>query len=312
MSFASDVKKEICQLKFSKSENIAELSGFLRTNAKYTKNNILLTSENAKVAKRIYLLIKDIYGINCIITEKRNAVFNKSLVYTIDVEEKVATVLKDLSVINEEFKHLEMPKEYIVGSTEEIKAYIRGAFLSKGSINDPKTSMYHLEFVFDNKKEAVFVQRLLNTFDLDSKILLREEKCMVYIKDSEKISDFLKLISAFNAVLYYENIRAHKEQKNVANRLNNCEQANTDKTIQSATSQIEDIELIAEAIGLNILDEKIKEAAEYRLKYPETSLTELSEIISIETHAKITKSGLNHRFRKLKEIAKSIRDNAKS
>lgn len=309
MSFASDVKTEISQLKFSKSENIAELSGFLRTNAKYTKKSILLTSENAKVAKRIYLLIKDIYGINCTIIEKKNAVFNKSIVYTISVEEKVATILKDLSVINEEFKNLEVPKEYIVGSIEEIKSYIRGVFLSKGSINDPRTSMYHLEFVFDNKKEAVFVQRLLNTFDLDSKILLRDEKRMVYIKDSEKISDFLKIISAFNAVLYYENIRAHKEQKNTTNRLNNCEQANIDKTIQAASSQIEDIELINNIIGLTVLDEKIKEAAEYRLKYPESSLNELSDIISLETHTKITKSGLNHRIRKIKEIAENIRHN---
>jgi len=309
MSFTSDVKTEISQSKFSKSEIVAELSGFLRTNAKYTEDCITLTTENAKIAKRIYTLIKEIYGINCTIIEKRNAVFNKTIVYTIDVKEKVKIMLDDLSVIDAEFRHLEMPKEYIVGSTEEIKSYLRGVFLSKGSINDPKTSMYHLEFVFDNKKEAVFVQRLLNSFDLDSKILLREEKCMVYIKDSEKISDFLKIIAAFNSVLYYENIRAYKDKKNATNRLNNCEQANTDKIIQSAATQIEDIELIREVIGLEVLDDKIKEAAEYRLKYPEASLSELSEILSMETNIKITKSGLNHRFRKIKEIAENARKN---
>jgi len=309
MSFASNVKTEISQPKFSKSESIAELSGFIRSNAKYTEEYILLTTENAKVAKRVYLLLKEIYGINCNIVEKKNIVFNKTIMYTIDIKEKVKSILTDLSVIDENFNLLEMPKEYIVDSIEEIKAYLRGSFLSKGSVNDPKTSMYHLEFVFDNKKEAVFVQRLLNSFDLDSKILLREEKCMVYIKDSEKISDFLKIISAFNSVLYYENIRAYKEQKNATNRLNNCEQANIDKIIQSAMIQMDNIELIKTTIGLEMLDDKIKEAAFYRLKYPEASLTELSEIISIETKTKITKSGLNHRLRKLKEIAENLNKN---
>ena len=303
MSFTAEVKTEICKLEFEKSENIAELSAFIRTNARYNKNYLTLTTENAKVAKRIYLLIKDIYGIYPSIIEKQNAVFNKTVIYDIDIKDKIGDILKDLSVVDNNFNHLDIPQEYIVGSTEEIKAYIRGVFLSKGSINDPKTSMYHLEFVFDKKMDAVFVQRLLNNFELDSKILLREGKCMVYLKDSEKISDFLKLISGYNSVLYYENIRAFKEQKNLTNRLNNCEQANTDRIISTAAKQIADIELIKEKIGLEILDDKVKEAAEYRLKYPDASLSELSEIISIETGNKITKPGLNHRFRKIREIA---------
>ena len=113
-----------------------------------------------------------------------------------------------------------------------MKSYLRGTFLARGSVNDPKTS-YHLELLYDNKYEAVFVQRLLNQFDMNSKIIIRDTKYMVYIKEAEKISDFLKIISAYKSVLYYENIRIYKEQKNNTNRLNNCEQANIDKVIDS-------------------------------------------------------------------------------
>ena len=191
---------------------------------------------------------------------------------------------------------------------EDKKAYLRGSFLSKGSINDPKTSQYHLEFGFDNKHEAVFVQRLLNEFDMNSKIIIRDTKYMVYIKEAEKISDFLKIINAFQAVLYYENIRIIKEQKNNTNRLNNCEQANMDKIIETCNNQLKDIEIIEQEMGLDLLDDKTKEACLYRKKYPETSLTELSKIISLETGSNITKSGMNHRFRKIKEIANRIKN----
>ena len=143
---------------------------------------------------------------------------------------------------------------------------------------------------------------------MNSKIIIRDTKYMVYIKEAERISDFLKIINAFNAVLYYENIRIYKEQKNNTNRLNNCEQANMDKIIETCNNQLKDISLIEEKMGLDLLDDKIKEACLYRKQYPETSLTELSSIISMETNSNITKSGLNHRFRKIKEIAKRIRE----
>ncbi len=306
MSFTTNVKNEVCVLDFSNIENIAELSGFVRSNYKFVDNGIELSSENAKVAKRIYLLIKSIYGIDITLEQRKIANFNRKKLYVITIYNRIDDILSDLSVMsNGEF--IENPKEYIIDSLEEKKAYLRGTFLSRGSVNDPKTSRYHLEFGYDNKHEAVFVQRLLNEFDMNSKIIVRDTKYMVYIKESEKISDFLKIINAFQAVLYYENIRIIKEQKNNTNRLNNCEQANMDKIIETCNNQLKDIALIEEKIGLEILDDKIKEACLYRKKYPETSLTELSNIISLETNSNITKSGLNHRFRKIKEIASKLK-----
>ena len=131
---------------------------------------------------------------------------------------------------------------------------------------------------------------------------------MVYIKESEKIGDFLRIINANQAVLYYEDIRIYRDHKNMTNRLNNCEQANIDKVVETATKQIEDIEYLKENLGIELLDEKTKEAIEYRLKYPESSLLELSEIISYETGKPITKSGLNHRFRKVRELANKMKE----
>jgi DNA-binding protein WhiA len=193
-----------------------------------------------------------------------------------------------------------------------MRAYIKGLFLIIGSINDPKKSRYHLEFSVDNENYANFINDLLNKFTLNSKLIKRESKYMVYIKEAEKIGDFLRLISANNAVLYYEDIRIYRDHKNMTNRLNNCEQANIDKMIMAASNQIKDIKLIEKVGGLILLDEKEKIVATYRLKYPEASLQELSEIISIETGKKITKSGINHRMNKIEALATNIRKNEKN
>ena len=301
MSFTTTVKNEISGLNFSILENIAEISGFIRSSSKFSLDKIEISSENIKVAKRLYVLIKTVYGATATLESRSMANFASKKMYVVTVTSKVSTILSDISLIDENNNFLEYPKDYIVGSVEEMKAYLRGTFLARGSINDPKTS-YHLELLYDNKYEAVFVQRLLNQFDMNSKILMRDVKYMVYIKEAEKISDFLKIINAPSSVLYYENVRIHKEQKNNTNRLNNCEQANTDKIIATATFQIKEIEYIDSVLGIDFLDEKLKETAVYRLKYPEASLSELSEIMTLETWKSVSKSGLNHRFRKIKEM----------
>jgi len=309
MSFTTTIKEEISRIENTSSETISELSGFLRNNGTCTDTTIDLITENATVAKRIYQLIKERYDISCEIETRKSMNFSKNNLYLIMINEKVNTILKDLSIINEKGIFLETPNEYIVDSEEEIRAYLRGAFLSKGSINDPKTARYHLEFLIDDKEEAEFISNLLNNFELNSKVLARDKGYMVYIKEAEKIGDFLRIVSASNAVMYYEDIRIYRDHKNMTNRLNNCEQANTDKIVETATRQIEDIEYLKENIGLDVLDDKTKEAIDYRLKYPESSLLELSEIISYETGKPITKSGLNHRFRKIKDLVNKMKEN---
>lgn len=308
MSFTTTIKEEISRIESPKSESIAELSGFIRSNGSYTEDTIDLISENATVVKRIYKLFKDLYDITCEIETRKGNNFSKNNLYLVMIDEKINLILKDLSVLSEEGEYLKIPKSYIVDSEEEKRAYLRGVFLAKGSINDPKTSRYHMEIIVDEKEEAYFIQSLLNEFYLNSKVLNREKGYMVYIKEAEKIGDFLRLIQAFNAVLYYEDIRIYRDHKNMTNRLNNCEQANIDKIVGTATKQLEDIEYLKENLGVDLLDDKTKEVMEYREKYPEASLTELSEIISYETGKTITKSGLNHRFRKIKELVNKMKE----
>ena len=125
---------------------------------------------------------------------------------------------------------------------------------------------------------------------------------MVYLKESEKISDFIKLLNAYNSLFYYEDIRIYRDHKNMTNRLNNCEQANIDKIVFSSNEQLENIKKLRELKDFDLLDDKIKEICIYKEKYPESSMGELAEVISHETNTKITKSGINHRFRKIKEM----------
>ena len=308
MSFTTTIKEEISRIKNTPSENISELSGFLRNNGTFTDNTIDLITENATVAKRIYQLMKDVYDIVCEIEIRKSVNFSKNNLYLIMIDEKVDFILKDLSITDEKGIFLEEPNDYILGSEEEIRAYLRGAFLSKGSINDPKTARYHLELLIEEKEEANLISKLLNSFDLNSKVLSRDKGYMVYIKEAEKIGDFLRIINANQAVLYYEDIRIYRDHKNMTNRLNNCEQANMDKVVGNATKQIEEIEYLKENLGLELLDDKTREVIEYRLKYPESSLLELSEIISYETGKPITKSGLNHRFRKIRELVNRMKE----
>lgn len=307
MSFTTTIKEEISRIDNTRSESIAELSGFLRNNGVCDETSIELLTENATVAKRIYKLVKDIYDVTCEIETRKNVNFSKNNLYMINIYEKTDFILKDLSVMDEAGEILPEPKEYILGTEEDIRAYLRGAFLSKGSINDPKTARYHLEFLIEEKEEAGVISDLLNLFELNSKIITRDKGYMVYMKEAEKIGDFLRIINANNAVLYYEDIRIYRDHKNMTNRLNNMEQANIDRIVATATKQIEQIEYLKKSAALDLLDDKTKEAIDYRLKYPEVSLTELADIISYETRKPITKSGLNHRFRKINELVEKMK-----
>ena len=225
------------------------------------------------------------------------------------IDTKVETILKDIGYKDENGEILSIPPTYIVGANEEIRAYLRGVFLCSGSINDPKTSRYHMELLITKPEEAVFVQKLLNIFDLNAKILNRDKGYMIYLKEAEKISDYIKILGANKAVMYFEDVRIYREQKNKTNRLNNCVQANIDRIFATAINQLEQIKIIEETASIDLLDEKTKETLEYRKKYPEASMKELSEIISLETAKPITKSGLNHRLRKIKELAEHLQKN---
>lgn len=299
MSFTSKIKSEITKQKFNKLEQISLLSGIIRNEV--VEDTIRIQNENEEVANMIFNLIGQIYKIVPKITVRKGYNYNKNLIYIIEIKQKINEIKKDLSI------ETNIPNDYIIDDDNLTRSYLKGVFLAKGSINDPQTSRYHLEMVVDNEQYANFINDLINKYNLNSKILKRETKYMIYIKEAEKIGDVLRLMGTTKALLYYEDIRIYRDHINMTNRLNNCEQANVDRIIQTSESQIKDIELIKK-YGIELLSEKEQIVAEYRLKYKDASLQELSEIISLETDQKITKPGLHHRFDKIKKLAQKIRE----
>lgn len=310
MSFTTQIKNEINKIELiePEAEKIAELSAIIY-NSEYDDNFIRISIENSNVANRVFALLKDIFKVNSKVTVRRGYNYSNKYLYILEVNSNIKDILSILGIYKSTY--LLKPEDYIIDDMESTRAYLRGLFSICGSINDPKKSRYHLEFLVNNEKYASFISKMLNEFYLNSKYIKRNQKYMIYIKEAEKIGDFLRIINANIAVMYYEDIRIYRDHKNMTNRLNNMEQANVDKMIASATKQVEDIELINEIGGLDLLDEKEKIVAEYRLKYKEASLSELSEIISYETGKKISKSGINHRMKKIKELSNRIRNKEK-
>ena len=304
MSFTSNVKNEVSKQQMDKIASITLLSAIFKNSATID-NNIKVSTENPSVARLIFNIVKELYGISAKITVRQGYNYKKNYIYILEINRKTEEIINDLCL------NKNIPDDYILSDDELIRIYLRGVFLTTGSINDPKKSRYHLEFFIADYDYANFIKDLLNHYYLNSKIIKRESKYMIYVKEAEKIGDFLRMINAINSLFYYEDIRIYRDHKNMTNRLNNCEQANVDRIIATCNEQIKDINLIESIGGLNLLDEKEQIAATYRLKYPETSLLELSEIISMETGNKITKSGLYHRFNKIKALANKIKQEEK-
>lgn len=309
MTFSSKIKKEISTTECTRAEYLSELSGIIRTSAEIKIYNIKIQTENKFVANRIFGLFKILYDINLNISLRKNYNFKKNEIYVLELKRDTLKVLRDLGIVNEKNQLLRIPSESLLSDEELVRAYLRGVFLVCGSLNDPKTSRYHLEFLINNTEYAKFLNELLINNNLNSKILHRKKGYMIYIKEAEKISDFLRLIRAYNGVMYYEEIRVYREKVNMTNRLNNCEQANVERTIATSNKLISEIDYIKENGMFDLMDEKLKQVASYRVRYPESSLIELSKIISMETNSNISKSCLNHRFRKIKEFADKIREN---
>ena len=299
MSFTSTVKDEISKLDIDDTAKISELSGIISCFDVFKK--FVISTENNSVARRIYSLFKELYNVHSKITVRKGYNYNKKIIYILEIKEKKDFILKNQGIDKKGIQN------FIVGDDELARSYLRGVFMMSGSINDPKKSRYHLEFNILNEKNAEFLNEILNNYNLNSKVLHRNSKYMVYVKEAEKIGDFLRMIGAYNAVMYYEDIRIYRDHKNMTNRLNNCEQANVDRIIETANDQIKDIEFIKEKDAFELLSDKEKEAATYRLKYSDASLMELASIISIETSSKITKSGLYHRFKKIEKLADRLR-----
>lgn len=309
MSFSSEIKDEVAKIKvedykiiLSELAGITPMCGIL--NFKNNKISMEYITGNAPVARRIFTFLRRSFGFDVEVKNVRSTQLKKNVfIIYISQDESCRLLLDELKYIKgaSVFMINYVPTDLIKTSNEK-KAYIRGAFMGSGSITDPKKG-YHLEFVSENESNAYFLRDAINEFGLKSKVIMRKEKYIIYIKDSEQISDFLSLIGAYNSVLNYENVRVIKEMRNNVNRIVNCETANLNKTVKSSYDQVEDIKLIEREIGIENLDEDLKAIAKIRLENRSMSLNDIAN--SLEP--KLSKSTVNYRFKKLRRIANKLR-----
>jgi DNA-binding protein WhiA len=292
MTFTTRLKEEISKLKDNEIESRSILDAFLRYNASINKNSIVITLENASVARYIYKIIKELFQINSKVTVRIQKRFRVKQIYILEINEKISFIKDSLNIEGTP----------LIDSDEEKISFIKGAFLGVGNVSNPKTSGYHLEFILDKEKDAKYITSLLNYFHLNAKVIKRGYKYISYIKMSESISDLIKMFKAVNSLFEFEDTRIYRDHKNMVNRLNNCETANMEKTIKSGLKQLEDIEYLEKNDLMTLLDDNLKIIIEYRKKYPEVSYQELANIISLETDYKVGKSGINHHFIKLRKI----------
>ena len=228
----------------------------------------------------------------------------KNNVYIVRLKQETKRVLLDLDIMDGLMFHSHVSDE-IMGNAQKMRSYLRGAFMASGSVNNPETSRYHLEIYSIYEEHNQDICDMLNYYGLNARALERRNGFISYLKGAEKIADFLTLIGATNSMLKFEDVRIVRDMRNSVNRLVNCETANMNKTIDAASKQIDNIEFIQQRVGLGALPEKLQEIAELRLEHPEVSLKELGEMIP---SGAISKSGINHRIRKINEFADRLRD----
>ncbi len=288
MSFSSEVKKELAKhIGGAKHCQMAELSAILSLCGQYGCDGegnytIGFQTENEMVVKKGFTLLKKAYNID----------FGCAL--TADMFEKLLAGIGSL----------ENPTEAkLLEKTCCKRAFLRGAFLCVGSMSDPEKS-YHLEFNCDTEAKAKQLQQIIKSFDIDTKIIPRKRNYVVYLKEGAGIVDLLNVCEAPVSLMNMENSRILKEMRNTVNRRVNCETANIAKTVNAAARQIEDIELIKKQYGFKNLPEPLREMAEIRLENPDAPLKELGDYFT----KPIGKSGVNHRLRKLSELAEKIRN----
>ena len=252
MTFTTKVKDEISKEELNPIENRYVLLGYILISGNFENDKLSILLENPSVARKLFKTLKYCYNKIAKITVRVQKKFKLKTLYILEVNDKDNLIRSELD--NKYF------------DDEESKvSFLKGVFLATGSINDPKNS-YHMEMLFDDYNVLALIQSLLKDFNIESKYIKRDRKHMLYIKSGESISDFIKLMGAVNSLFYFEDIRIYKDHKNMVNRLNNCEQANLEKTMKTSLEQTKIIEYLKENDYFSLLDDKTRDVAEIRYK----------------------------------------------
>ncbi|WP_297130596.1 DNA-binding protein WhiA [Terrisporobacter sp.] len=312
MSFSTETKNELARVisddlscKKAELSGIVKLAGTIQI-AGYKKINLKISTELNSVARKIFKILKSDFNINTTIVVNKNQMLkrNNSYILTIKSDMGSEQLMKELGLLENEDGFLPYNKvpSWVFEDDECKKAFIRGAFLGGGSVSDPEKN-YHLEFVTSNEEFAESLMILINSLGLNSKIVCRKNSYVVYLKESEQISDLLSHIGGFQALLSLQNTKILKQMRNNVNRLVNCETANLSKTVNAAVRQVENIKLIQSKIGISKLPKNLQQIALLRVENEDLTLKELGELLN----PPISKSGVNHRLKKIEEIANDLR-----
>ena len=307
MSFASDVKKELTMLEVHPEHAKAELAALISMNGTLEQSDdhifVTIQTENAAIARRIFSLIKDLFAIKADISVRRRMKLNKNNVYFIRLNKEAKRILSSLGILEPMLYEIPLPDE-IKKNDQKVRSFLRGAFLARGSVNSPETNSYHLEIHSTNEAMNQDTFDMMEELELNPKTHQRKNGgYMTYLKEAEKIADFLGIVGANNGLFMFEDVRIVRDMRNSVNRLVNCEQANLNKTVDAATKQLEAILLLDREVGLTSLPERIQEIASLRLDHPEASLKELGELVPGKG---LSKSAVNHRMRKLTQMANDL------
>ena len=314
MSFSSKVKEEL-----SKDCNnprhccIAETAAIISMCGKVIfdekdRVRIEIHTENVTVARKYFTLLKKTYNINMDISIRHSSSLNKSRSYILSVNDDetarkilmTCRLMKPFGVIEEDFS---ISDSLIIQRECCKRAFIRGAFLASGSVSDP-VKTYHFEIVCLSEAKAKQLQMIMETFNINARVIKRRKYFVVYVKDSSQVVDLLNIMGAYNALMDMENVRIVKDMRNNVNRKVNCETANINKTVSAAVKQIEDIRFIQMSSAFDELPESLQEMAELRARYPEATLAELGQLLDTP----VGKSGVNHRLKKISLFADELRE----
>lgn len=313
MSFSGMVKEELSkQISPARHCQVAELAALLSTCARLDTGadgheKFRIQTENEAVARKCFTLLRKTFNIETAIAVRENSYLKRGSVYLLEITEKAQTdaVLQGTKLFagGTAGGTLILNNSFVTQQSCCKRAFIRGAFLSSGSISDPEKG-YHFEIVFPDEKKAQQLQEIIRSFRIDAKIVLRKKSYVVYVKEGAQIVDILAIMEANVALMNLENIRILKDMRNSVNRKVNCETANINKTVNAAVKQMEDIKLVERTVGFQSLNEGLAQIAKLRLEYPEATLKELGMMLSPQ----VGKSGVNHRLRKLSALADDLRE----
>jgi hypothetical protein len=315
MSFSLDVKKELSEhISNGAHCRIAELAALISMCGSVLideKNSysIHIRTETKPTADKVRKLLWKTFGIDTEIVERNNAYSKSGKTYTLTVsdDEKSKQILQATKLINQQGEieeNFSLTNNVVIKKDCCKRAFIRGAFMAAGSISNPNKA-YHFEIKCNSNKKSEQLIKLLENFNIDAKMVARKGSYVVYIKEGEGIVDALNVMEAHVALMEMENIRILKGMSNYYNRQVNCETANIKKTVTTSVRQIEDINYIIKNRGIDFLPEKLQDIAIVRIEHTEASLQELGKLLE----PPLGKSGVNHRLRKICQIAEDLRNN---